>query len=369
MQTYTLIEDGKLSGVRKTADGYLAAQVRCARIGIQDYSGAELGIPERSNVRVLRPEDEVFSKASMQSYAGKPATNDHPRVPVTADNWKQHSVGGVAFEVARDGDYVSVPLLLMDSAAISDVEAGKREISMGYAMDLDMTPGKTADGQAYDAVMRNLKMNHLAIVDKGRAGPIVRIGDHWGSAPTNDGKPTMTTRTVILDGLSVETTDAGAQAIEKLQGDVAAVKAVATSDAKAAQDKLDAKDRELAAKDTEITELKGKVLDAAALDKLVADRAALTAKAQSFAKDADFSGKSAEQIKAIAVDAAKGADFCKDKSAPYIDVAFDMLKAPSDPFRDAIKDRAPASQTDSNAQDEYEKRITDGWKEQQGAAA
>jgi hypothetical protein len=65
--------------VRFTNEGYMVAVPRVARSGIQLYSGREVGKPEMKVVRVFRPEDEVFNKDSMHSYAHKPLTNDHPR--------------------------------------------------------------------------------------------------------------------------------------------------------------------------------------------------------------------------------------------------------------------------------------------------
>jgi hypothetical protein len=65
----------------------------------------------------------------------------------------------------------------MDKATIADVEGGKRELSNGYASLIDFTPGETVNGQHYDAVQRQIRGNHVAVVDKGRAGPMCRIGD------------------------------------------------------------------------------------------------------------------------------------------------------------------------------------------------
>ena len=363
MTDFKITCDGQLSGVRKTQDGYLAASVLCARTGIQDYAGYELGRPDVPLIRVYRPESSVFASDSLRSYAGKPATNDHPESPVTSDNWKELAVGAIGEEIMRDGEFVRVPLLLMDQSSISDVESGKRELSMGYEMNLDFTPGTTQDGENYDAVMTNLRMNHIAIVDRGRAGSKARIGDKWGVSPlTNNGeKMSIETRKVLVDGLTVETTDAGAQAIEKLQAEKQVLK-----DAKAKHDaEIAAKDTELAQKDTEIQTLKDAALTDAELDLKVAARAELLNKAGQIAKDTDFAGLSDMQIKSAAVQAVRGTEFTKDKSADYINAAFDLIevKAPvADKFRESMKDRkAPVNDAD-NGQAEYEQRLSDAWK-------
>jgi len=49
---------------RVTADGYMVAMPKAARIGMQDYMGSELGRPDLKVVRVYRPEEEVFNKDS-----------------------------------------------------------------------------------------------------------------------------------------------------------------------------------------------------------------------------------------------------------------------------------------------------------------
>lgn len=51
-----------VAGTRRRDDGYLGADARVARTGIQLYAGHEVGKPEMAVVRVYRPEGEVFSK-------------------------------------------------------------------------------------------------------------------------------------------------------------------------------------------------------------------------------------------------------------------------------------------------------------------
>lgn len=359
------IEDTQLSNTRITKDGYLVASVLCARTGIQDYLGAEVGKPEIPVVHVYRPESAVFAKDSLSTFVGKPTTNDHPPEPVTADNWKQYAVGAIGEEVLRDGEYIRVPITLMDAATIKAVQDGKREISMGYDMELDWTPGTTTDGQAYDAVMKNLRMNHLAIVDRGRAGSRARIGDKspWGAAPLiTDRNPPMTTRKIVIDGITIETTDQGAEAISKLQAEKQAIADAKSADKTAHDAAIAAKDKELAAKDAEIDTLKKAALTDAQLDAKVQARAALISKAQKLAKDADFAGKSDIEIMTTAVTAVRGADAVKDKSAAYIEAAFDLaVDAKPDQFRAEIASRDKQAAND-NGQSAYEQRLNDAWK-------
>lgn len=371
-----------MGGVRMTADGYLVAEVRCARTGCQDYLASELnldrlGMDRGGVVTVYRPEEVVFDKASLATFAGKPVTMGHPADPVTAGNWKALAVGDIGTEIARDGEFVRVPLKLMDAAAIQAVQDGTREISMGYSTGLELRDGVAPDGTRYQAVQTGpIRINHLAIVPQARGGSNLRIGDEagtWGASPIisqqkdADMADAKGTRTVMIDGLSVETTDAGAQALEKLMKDAAAA-ATAHGVALAAKDKdIATRDAELAAKDAEIAKLKAAVVDGAALDKLVADRAALSAKAKTIAPAVVIDGKSAAEIKRAVVIAKLGDDY-KDKSDAYVDAAFDILAdAPeTDGIRaalgDAQKSKAPDSREAIYAA--RDRALGDAWKPQ-----
>lgn len=380
--TYQITDSAALAGTRRTADGYLVADVRIARIGIQIYRGSEVGLMDRDTVRVYRPASSVFDKAAMQSMAHRPVTVDHPAQMVTADTWKDVSVGQTGEDVVRDGDHVRVPMVVMDAAAIQQIEAGKRELSVGYTCDLAFEPGTTPDGEAYDAIQKDIRGNHLAIVQAGRAGSKARIGDaadSWGDAPLNPRKePDMAdqaikTRTVLVDGLQVETTDAGAQAIDKLQTAIADKATAMTDAAKAHDAAIAAKDAEIAKKDAEIDDLKGKVLDDAALDKRVQDRADLIGKATMIAKDVKTAGLTDAAIRKAAVVAKLGDKAIEGKSDAYIDARFDILLEDAakgaDPFKVAVSG-APAQVMnlgDHQAQREafYAKQaaeLQDAWK-------
>ncbi|MDX0510631.1 DUF2213 domain-containing protein [Sinorhizobium medicae] len=339
-----------IAGTRRTADGYLVADVRTARTGIQLYAGHEVGKPEMATVKVYRPEDQVFDKASLGSYAHKPVTSDHPDEAVTADNWKALSVGSVGDEVAREGEFVRIPLIVMDAAAIKAIDEGKRELSAGYTCDLAWEPGTTPAGEKYDAIQKDIRINHVAIVQRGRAGSEARIGDgagKWGVSPVNtqiadERIPKMDLRKILVDGLTVETTDQGAQAITKLQKDLESSAAKFADAEKANQTALAAKDAEMAKKDAEIDALKGKILSDADLDKRVQARADLVTKAKVLAKDVKTEGLSDAAIRKAVVVAKLGDAAVADKSDAYIDARFDMLvedasKNGADPFRTVVQ--------------------------------
>ncbi|OOR87288.1 hypothetical protein B0181_10585 [Moraxella caviae] len=342
-----------LLGTRKTADGYLVAEVACARTGIQHYHGTEMGRGD-GMISVYRDESEVFDVASLASFVGKPVTDNHPPEMVNADNWAKYAKGTIGEGVLRDGERIKVPITLMDSELIRAVENGKREISMGYTADIVWGDGQTADGQPYHAKQTNIKINHLAIVDKGRAGESCRIGDKlWGDKQP---KGVNLLKTVIVDGLTVETTEAGAVAINKLQTEKQAAEQKVVDMEQAHSQAIATKDAELAKKDAKIDELKKQKLSDADLDKLVAARADILAKAKAL-HDADYTGKSEQEIKRMVVTAKVGD--MTGKTEAYIDARFDLLLE-NDPFAEAMKDNKPTAVQDNGYQ-AYVDELSRAW--------
>lgn len=368
--THRFADRATVLGARKTADGYLVAEAFVARTGIQLYRGSEIGVMNQDVVRVFRPEAEVKDAASVRTYTHAPVTMGHPDGMVDADNWKDLAKGEVSTEAEWKDGKLRLPLIVKDADAIRAIEDGTRELSAGYTCDIDFTPGKTDAGEAYDAVQRRIRINHLAIVPRGRAGSECRIGDAdaWGASPLSDaGKEVlMTLRKVMVDGLEVETTDAGAAAIAKLQGKISDMSAEMKA-AKEEEDKKAAKkDADLAAKDAQIADLQGKILDAAAIDKLVADRAALIAKATAIEPKVVTDGKTASEIRKAVV-LAKIGDAAKDKSEAYIDAMFDLLgdaTKGSDPLKDTLSDltRTPVGDARDAAHQAMLDRIANAWK-------
>lgn len=322
----------------RSSDGFLKVRARSAKAGVYDYLGAEVD-PEGKTfkadqlVKVYRPPAEVFDKASLASFVGKPVTNDHPATAVTAENWRDHARGAI-FGAVKDGDYVGFDLAFMDAATIDSIESGKRELSNGYSCDLSIEDGTTPDGSAFQAVQRNIRGNHCALVDRGRAGSECAIKDGFPvcdamtaseldrlKASITDAKGTAVKK-IVLDGLQVDLSDADAvsAAFDKLQAKATAAE---TSLAEATT----AHDKAVAAKDAEIDDLKTKTVDQAKIDALADAKAAVVAKAKAVCGDklGDTSGKTVPEVRRMALDA-RGID-TKDKSDDYVEARFDALTA------------------------------------------
>lgn len=357
--------------VRITEDGYLVAMPRVARTGIQLYSGSEVGKPDMKVVRVYRPEDQVFNADSMHSYGHKPFTNNHPPEPVTADNWKDYAAGNLGGDVVRDGDFVRIPLVMMDQQAIDDYRAGKTQLSLGYTCDIAWNPGTAPNGEAYDAIQTDIRANHLALVKVARGGPDLRVGDAatkacpecGASMPasakycpdcghamgTKDQKQETTdmttptnTATVMCDGVPLQLDAVSASVInahlarvdktvESLRGKLGEseekVKKSETDAATVATQNKTAMDT----KDAEIATLKKQVADGtltpAALDKLVIDRVTvITAGKKIIGDKLVTDGKTDADIRRQVVDAKMG-DLAKGWSDDAVTASFNTISA------------------------------------------
>lgn len=169
-----------------TPEGFVRLRARIGRTGLHDYSAAELGNPAgfapEDRVRVYRPPDAVFDPASMASFAGKPVTDDHPPAMVDAANWRRYAVGHAGEEVVRDGEHLATDLVIADAAAAERARTGVA-LSNGYHADFVFEPGTTPEGEPYDAVQRNIRGNHIALVEDGRCGDSCRTAPR----PSGDG--------------------------------------------------------------------------------------------------------------------------------------------------------------------------------------
>ncbi len=169
----------RLSGniSRRDPEGYLIClNVPVARTGIQEYLPEELGLTRGDGlIPVYRPEEEVFAPACMASFEGMPVTDDHPAFTegVNAENIR-YLQKGHAHNIRRgegdESDLLLADLIITDPGLIGEIMAGKREISCGYNYMLCRE-----DGQY---VQREIRGNHVAVVEAGRAGPRVSIRDH-----------------------------------------------------------------------------------------------------------------------------------------------------------------------------------------------
>lgn len=164
------------------ADGRLhVAKTNISKSVVNPYYGREipgwqeLGLDGDKVYNLYRDPAELAKGAG--TFNNLPILNKH--IPVTVDSpQKDNVVGSIGSDVTFDTPYLQASMCIWDASAIAGVESEKQcELSCGYRYDPDMTPGVTADGEVYDGVMRNIRGNHLALVEAGRAGPDVYVAD------------------------------------------------------------------------------------------------------------------------------------------------------------------------------------------------
>lgn len=156
---------------RLTPEGYLIADAYIARDGLLRYSDGQRSWLE------LRPRAELES--SLDSWVGQPVTDDHPAQLVDATTHTKVARGVVmqrpSIEVVDGVAYVRTRIKITDAALVQSITTSKRrQLSIGFEALVDPQRG-TFDGQRYDAVQTCLIGNHVAVVDRGRAGPAVRL--------------------------------------------------------------------------------------------------------------------------------------------------------------------------------------------------
>lgn len=158
----------------ETGEGFLICRnVPIARIGEMEYMADELGLPGGNVVTVHRSPEEVFSPEAIASFEGKPVTNDHPPELLNPDSVSMYEEGHA--QTVRQGTgewegYLIADLHIHSRGLIQAVQGGKREISCGYECEYV----ENGDG-TYS--QKNIRGNHVAVVNRGRAGRKAAILD------------------------------------------------------------------------------------------------------------------------------------------------------------------------------------------------
>lgn len=342
-----------LDAPRRTSDGYMAVRAKAARTGAYQYLGSEIdpdnrhGLRDAGMVHVLRDDAAVFDSKSAHSFIGKPVTDNHPSVAVNAANWRDHA-RGVVMGAMRDGEYLAFDLLLTDKDTIAAVDAGKRELSNGYAADLTFGDFDGPGGVKCVAKQVSITGNHVAIVDKGRAGPSCAITDSVALCDANPAAVADLTPPLEKPAMKIRIGDAEVDATNgeavRIAVDALNVKlADASTRATTAEGKVAEQATTLAAKDAEIATLNQKVADAALTPAKLRDAAVAYAqvcdKAKALGVQVADNADSDAVMKAV-VDAKMG-DAAKDWSADQIAASFAVLTKdakPADPLRTALSD-------------------------------
>lgn len=224
----------------RTAEGFLKGRAIVTCAGVFTYQRADGSIQ-----RELRLPEEVFDPATLESLKLKPVTLNHPVELVTSQNADELQVGSLGDNPSRttqeydwegkrvgwkemtDGLNCAIDMIITKEDAINEVINGKQGLSMGYTCDLEESSG-TWCGVEYDCIQRNIRYNHCAIVDVGRAGDNAKIDLRMDSADAvlkdillvkTDGGTKM--KKIKLDGIEYEAEETVIKALnsEKTRAD------------------------------------------------------------------------------------------------------------------------------------------------------
>lgn len=147
----------------------------CPYYGREIPGAEELGLEPNKVYKLYRDPAELEKGAS--TFNRLPLLRKHIQISADAP-MKEEVVGSIGSDASFEAPYLDASLCIWDSEAIAGIEAGQiEELSSAYRYVPVMEPGVTPDGESYDGRMTEIRANHLALVERGRAGPDVVVAD------------------------------------------------------------------------------------------------------------------------------------------------------------------------------------------------
>jgi len=153
-------------------------------VGVFPYSGRSISDECDPNkiYMVYRPAEELGSSDCIDSFKLIPWIDNHVMLgseDAGLTPSEQKGVQGViGQDVHFDGNTLKGNIKVFSEAMANLIANGKKELSCGYRCRYEYSPG-VFDGVKYDYVQREIRGNHLALVDNGRMGPDVAVLDHF----------------------------------------------------------------------------------------------------------------------------------------------------------------------------------------------
>lgn len=167
------------------ADGKLHVRIsHISKATVNPYYGYEipnyesLGLVSDQIYMLLRDPKELEKGAS--SFNNLQVLSKHIPSFVGANEaeWKPFVVGSTGTDAQFNAPYLDNSLVIWDAVAIAGISTQvQKEISCAYRYTPVMTTGEY-EGVKYDGVMTEIIGNHVALVESGRAGSDVVVGDN-----------------------------------------------------------------------------------------------------------------------------------------------------------------------------------------------
>jgi hypothetical protein len=174
------------SGSSRIADLNGWAEIKgnpLSKVGVFPYLGKQIhpDLEPEKIYNVYRPEEELSHPDCIESFKLIPWIDDHVMLGSSEKGYmppERKGIHGVIGEdVYYEDGYLKGNLKVFSEKLAELIENGKKELSIGYHSKYDIDSG-TYNGQRYDAIQRNIRGNHVALVDEGRSGPDVSVLDH-----------------------------------------------------------------------------------------------------------------------------------------------------------------------------------------------
>lgn len=161
-------------------DGHLHIALNpISKANICPYYGSEipdadkLGLKASQIYQLYRDPDELRKGAD--SFDGKPLLLTHK--PQSAEEHSRQLTVGAIKNPQFKAPYLMAEIVVWDAEGIEVIASGEqKQLSCGYRYVADMTPGYV-EGARFDGRMTQIQGNHVALVETGRAGSDVVVGD------------------------------------------------------------------------------------------------------------------------------------------------------------------------------------------------
>lgn len=160
-------------------NGYLTiANNPLTKVGVFPYRGSEIGAEDPDKIYyVLRPEEELNNPETIDSFKLVPFVDEHEWLGENGTPAEKKGIQGTIGEhVYYDAPYLRGNLRILSESVKNRIDSGKIELSAGYSCAYEPQSG-TFNGQHYDYIQKNIRANHLALVEKGRSGADVAVLD------------------------------------------------------------------------------------------------------------------------------------------------------------------------------------------------
>lgn len=300
------------------------------RDGFQTYYGMEIGVQPFDKIYTIYRSPATIANC-VKSLANIPLTDEH----VTLDASPHKSCGSVIDSVLIDNFDAETHSTLavkntinLDSATLDLIQAGKKELSLGYRANL-----KPHD--RYDFEQTDIEPHHLAVVSRGRCGGtcsfIDKKGDNMseekGASPTL--AETVDIAVALPEAIKNMTIEELQEVLPVLQAIVnkgkegeKPVEAVETETGEQSEDET--KETEAETDEDEKVKITDSLEFIDAVNQAIASHTAVIEKARDFV-DAGYSfiGKTTTQIMRDALAAEHGSQKFDDSE---LSVAFKLLK-------------------------------------------